>query len=142
MWRVAQIERQEAWIFHLVNEAGAPLAELFRQACQPLGVTGIELVEDKAFQQRPMSGLERLFNRKTQFQAPYLLDGPDFEVTNFRRAVPHDVLPCPRLDADVMGRVNRFYYREVLDRQFGTSRDLTVPVCPPSMAQAESLSAA
>jgi nucleoside-diphosphate-sugar epimerase len=142
MWRVAQAERQEAWIFHLVNELGAPLAELFRQACEPLGVTGIELVEAEAFQHRPMSGLERLFNRKTQFQAPYLLDGPGFEVTNFRRAVPRDVLPCPRMEADVVDRVNRYYYREVLDRQFGASRTVPAPVFSPEMAQAESLSAA
>jgi nucleoside-diphosphate-sugar epimerase len=123
MWHVARAGRYDSLIINLPGDTTALLADLFRYACEPLGVTGIELVEEDAFQKRHMSGLERLFNRKTQFQAPYLLDGPAFDTTNFRRLVPREALSCPQVvDEALLGRVNRYYYREVLDRQFGAQR--------------------
>jgi thioester reductase-like protein len=122
MWRVARSAPCTEWIFHVTNDHPPFLDFLFAQACAPLSVTGIELVDAGAFQRQPMSGLERIFNRKTQFQAPYLLDGPTFDNVNFRTLVPETVLPCPRADASLMRRVNEYYYREVLDRQFGVQQ--------------------
>jgi thioester reductase-like protein len=119
MWQIARAAPSDSFIFNLTSDFPAPLADLFHQACVPLAVTGIELVEEDAFRQQPMTGLERIFNRKTQFQAPYLLDGPLFDNTNFRRVVPQTALPCPRIDEELLHRVNSYYYREVLDRQFG-----------------------
>ncbi len=119
MWRLSRSERGAAWIFNITNDHPPLLEYLFAQACKPLAVTGITLVDEAAFQQQPMSGLERIFNRKTQFQAPYLLNGPLFDNRNFRALVPEVILPCPGADETLMRRVNEFYYREVLDRQFG-----------------------
>jgi len=70
-----------------------------------------------------MSGLERIFNRKTQFQAPYLLEGPEFDNSNFRALVPETLLPCPQVGERLMQRINTYYYHEVLDRQFGVPRN-------------------
>lgn len=119
MWRLSRCERGAAWIFNITNDHPPLLDYLFTQACTPLAVTGISLVNEVDFQRQPMSGLERIFNRKTQFQAPYLLNGPLFDNTNFRALVPEAVLPCPSADERLMRRVNEFYYHEVLDRQFG-----------------------
>lgn len=116
MWRVSRASRQGI-IFHLANEAPVPVSDLFRYACEELGVTGIDLVGEDSFQVRPMTSFERLFERRTRFQAPYLLDGPWFDTTQFRACVPPHVLPCPAIDAAFMRRVNR-YYLTVLNRQF------------------------
>ncbi|HXG19405.1 MAG TPA: SDR family oxidoreductase [Methylomirabilota bacterium] len=134
MGRLAQMQPREAWIFNLTNDHPPLLDFLFAQACAPLGVRGITLVEAAAFQQQPMTGLERVFHRKTQFQAPYLLDGPAFENRNFRALISEAELPCPHTDEALMRRVNEYYYREVLDRQFGApgAWTLTPAFTPPA----------
>jgi len=122
MVRIAQAGPQEAWIFNVTNDHPPLLGFLFEQACEPLSVTGIELVDSSSFEAWPMSGLERIFNRKTQFQTPYLLDGPSFDNGNFRALVPEHVLPCPQADESLLRRINEYYYYEVLDQQFGVQR--------------------
>jgi len=122
MWRIARTEPPGAWIFNLTNDRPPLLNDLFQWACAPLAVKGIELVDDASFVQRPMSGLERMFNRKTQFQAAYLLDGPIFDNGNFRALVPETLLPCPQVDEALMRRINEYYYHDVLDRRFGVQR--------------------
>jgi nucleoside-diphosphate-sugar epimerase len=119
MWRIACSELGSPWIFNLTNDRPPLLDFLFSQACAPLLVTGIHLVDSLSFTQRPMSGMERIFNRKTRFQAPYLLDAPEFDNSNFRALVPETLLPCPRADEVLMRRVNEYYYRDVLDQRFG-----------------------
>jgi nucleoside-diphosphate-sugar epimerase len=122
MWRIARGGLESPWIFNLTNDRPPLLEFLFSQACAPLSVTGIQLVDRLSFTQRPMSGVERIFNRKTRFQAPYLLDAPIFDNSNFRALVPETTLPCPRADEALMRRVNAYYYRDVLDRRFGVSQ--------------------
>ncbi|MCS6927467.1 MAG: SDR family oxidoreductase [Candidatus Binatia bacterium] len=116
MWRVSRASR-EGIIFHLANETPVLVTDLFQYACEELEVTGIDLVGEESFRARPMTSFERLFERRTRFQAPYLLDGPWFDTTQFRACVPAQVLPCPTIDAAFMRRVNR-YYLAILDRQF------------------------
>lgn len=119
MWRIACRGLEGPWIFNLTNDHPPLLEFLFSQACAPLLVRGIQLVDSLSFTQRPMSGMERIFNRKTRFQAPYLLDAPTFDNHNFRMLVPETMLPCPSADETLMRRVNEYYYRDVLDRRFG-----------------------
>jgi nucleoside-diphosphate-sugar epimerase len=124
MWRVAGRGLDSPWIFNLTNDRPPLLEFLFSQACASLLVTGIQLVDSLSFTHRPMSGVERIFNRKTRFQAPYLLDAPAFDNSNFRALVPETILPCPRADEALMRRVNEYYYRDVLDRRFGVPQGL------------------
>lgn len=122
MWRLSCAERHNVSIVHLASDTSTPSGDLFRLASESLGVTGIELMEEDAFRKRPMTSLERLFNRQVQFQAPYLLDSPFFDTKNFRSLVPRAVLPCPKVDEELMCRVNRHCLR-VLDQQFGGPRE-------------------
>lgn len=117
MWALSQRATPDGSVFHLVHDAPPRLADLFHHACEPLGVRGIQLVGADAFEHRPMSGLERIFSRKTRFQAPYLLDGPRFGSAAFRRLVPASELPCPVVGAELLGRLNRWFYA-VLDARF------------------------
>ena len=120
MWNLSRLdvaERMDQGIFHLANETAVPVADLFRVAADMLNVTGIELVKTQSFQHKPMSGLERLFYQRAQFQAPYLLDCPHFATTNFRKAIPVDMLPCPVVDVHTLRQVNHYYLNE-LERQF------------------------
>ncbi len=127
MWRLSRRAPHDGRVFHIVNEAPPLLADLFRHACAPLGVRGIELVPAEEFEHRPMSGLERIFSRKTSFQAPYLLEDPRFESTRSRSLVPASELPCPEIDEDLLRRINHYCYFEVLDRQFKRTRDSLLP---------------
>lgn len=131
MWRLACSERGDAWIFHITNNQPPSLAFLFAQASALLSVSGIDFVDAPSFSRKPMSGMERIFNRKTQFQAPYLLDNPLFDTTHFRSVVSESSLPCPTTDETLMGRINNYYY-EVLNQQFGMrqAREAKVTVQP------------
>lgn len=117
MWRLSRAGRHEAFIFHITNDTPTLVSDLFRYVCEELGVTGIELVGEESFQKQPMTSLERLFDRRTRFQAPYLLDGPAFDMGHFRSVLPPDVLPCPEIDAALMRKVNQSYLR-TLDQRF------------------------
>jgi nucleoside-diphosphate-sugar epimerase len=132
MWRIACRELEGPWIFNLTNDRPPLLEFLFSQACAPLSVSGIHLVDSLSFTHQPMSGVERIFNRKTRFQAPYLLDTPVFDNSNFRTLVPETTLPCPRVDEALMRRVNEYYYQDVLDQRFGVPqgslRDIALEV--------------
>lgn len=118
MWRLARSERGDAWIFHIINNQPPSLEFLFAQACTLLSVSGIDFVDASSFTRLPMTGMERIFNRKTQFQAPYLLDNPLFDATHFRNVVSERSLPCPCADEALLRRINEYYY-EVLNQQFG-----------------------
>lgn len=120
MWNLSRLDVAENMgqgIYHLANDTVTPLADLFRVAADMLDVTGVELVEAQSFQQKPMSGLERLFYQRAQFQAPYLLDCPHFATTNFRKAIPVGMLPCPVVDSHTLRQVNQYYLDE-LEQQF------------------------
>jgi nucleoside-diphosphate-sugar epimerase len=137
MWRLAQSKVDNAWIFNITNDHPPRLDFLFGQACAPLSVSGIELVDPASFAQRPPTGLERIFNRKTQFQAPYLLEGPVFDNSHFRSVVSESSLPCPTADETLMGRINNYYYG-VLNQQFGMrqAREARVTVQPTTTSAA------
>jgi len=120
MWQLSRldvVEKTNEGIFHLANEKAIPLADLFCVAADMLQVTGIDLVEAQSFQRKPMSGLERLFHHRAQFQAPYLLDCPHFATTNFRKVIPVNTLPCPIVGTHTLRQINHYYLDE-LDRQF------------------------
>ena len=70
MWQVSRAERRDIFIFNLANDTAIPSADLFRITAKALRVTGIELMKEDALQQRSLTGLERLFTRQVQFQAP------------------------------------------------------------------------
>jgi nucleoside-diphosphate-sugar epimerase len=125
MWRLSCIDRRDAVVFNLVNETAVLISDLFRYACEELRVTGIDLVGEAGFQQRPMTTFERLFDRRTRFQAPYLLDGPSFRTTHFRSLIPPSALPCTQVDQSLMKKMN-CYYLEILDRQFVQPDSTTV----------------
>jgi nucleoside-diphosphate-sugar epimerase len=133
MWRLSCIDRRDAVVFNIVNETPVLVSELFRYACEEVRVTGIDLVEEASLQQRPMTTFERLFDRRTRFQAPYLLDGPSFRTTHFRSLIPPCALPCTPVDKSLMKKMNR-YYLEILDRQF-VQPDATA-VLPSAVASA------
>ncbi|TMA60515.1 MAG: NAD-dependent epimerase/dehydratase family protein [Deltaproteobacteria bacterium] len=131
MWQVSRAERRDTFIFNLANDTAIPSADLFRITAKALRVTGIELMKEDALQQRSLTGLERLFTRQVQFQAPYLLDSPfSFDTTNFRRLVPDTLLSFPRVDEEMLSRTSS-YYLGILAQQF--SRRCPTP---PPLSQA------
>lgn len=117
LWQVSRAAEQGQFIYHIANDTTAPLAEMIETASADLGVTGIEIVGEQSFRDRPMTGFERLFKQRAQFQAPYLLESPRSDTSNFRRLVSPAALPGPVVDERLLRQVNT-YYRRVLDQQF------------------------
>jgi hypothetical protein len=113
MWEVAQTKPNDAFVFHIVHDSPVPLAELFEIAFKTLGLSKIQLAGQRALQQKPFTVWEKLIRRRflqaAQFQAPYLRESPLFDAANFRRVVPRDVLPCPKLDWKFLYEVNLKY---------------------------------
>ncbi len=132
MWRLSCIDRRDAVVFNIVNETPVLVSDLFHYACEELRVTGIDLVEEASFRQRPMTTFERLFDRRTRFQAPYLLDTPTFRTTHFRSLIPQHALPCAQVDQSLMSKMNQ-YHLGILERQFvqpGSTAVLPSAVAP------------
>jgi hypothetical protein len=120
MWELAQAKPEATFIFHVVNDFPVPLALLFEVTSKTLGLPKIELASQSALQQNPLTRWERLVRRKflqrARFQAPYLRESPLFDATNFRRVVPRDILPSPKVDQSFLDEVNQRYLR-FLDEQ-------------------------
>lgn len=142
LWRVSRAVRQGQYIYHIANDTTVPLTEMIETASADLGVTGIEIVGEQSFRERPMTGFERLFKQRAQFQAPYLLASPRYDTSNFRRLVSPAVLPCPAVDERLLRQVNT-YYRRVLDQQFQmppTAPAFRLPLTAPTLLSPASAS--
>lgn len=110
MYRIAQHERlinTELKVFNIVNENPPTLKFLFDVGCQSLGITGVDLVEKKAFEDEPMTPLERFFERRIIFQAPYMRENILFSMAKFRNYVPCSVLSAPVVDRSFLKDINK-----------------------------------
>jgi nucleoside-diphosphate-sugar epimerase len=105
-------------IFNLVNE-NAPTINFIRDImCESLGVTGIETVSKDAFDEEPMTPLEKLMERRIAFQAPYARERTQFSVTNLRRELGPDVLAPPVIDVHFLRHINEVFIRSHEQRLF------------------------
>jgi len=103
-------------IFNIVNESPVSVGAVLAVLCRSFGLTRIELVDETAFAQLPMTRYERLFHAMIGFERLYLEREVLFDNSRFRRVVPRQILPAPRIDAPLLRRINRGY-RDHCERQ-------------------------
>lgn len=104
-------------IFNLVNENPPTLTLILQQICSCLNVRGVEMVHASAFNHSPHNPLEKLFERKIVFQAPYLRDTVHFETIELRKYISHLELPTPDLNENYLNIINSEFFRE-LDKEY------------------------
>lgn len=97
-------------IFNIVNEVPVSIREVVAGMCRSSGLNEVELVDESAFEQVPMTRLERLFHAMIGFHLPYLQREVLFENSRFRRVVSANILPAPRITTELLGRINRGYH--------------------------------
>jgi hypothetical protein len=97
-------------VFNVVNEDPPDMTTIHKVVCQSLNIRDLALVDEEAFEERPMTPTERLLARSVAFQAPYMLRTITFSTDKFRRIVPFDKLPIPQVDEEFLAIINRAYF--------------------------------
>ena len=100
----------ELKVFNIVNENPPRIVTIHRIVCQSLGIRGLELVEEDAFETKPMNSVERLLARSVAFQAPYMVRDIKFATEQFRQIVPFEKLPTPQVDEEFLSIINQAYF--------------------------------
>ncbi len=100
----------ELKVFNIVNEDPPRIVTIHRIVCQSLGIRGLELVEEDAFEVAPMNAVERLLARSVAFQAPYMVRDIAFATERFRQIVPFEKLPIPNVDEEFLSIINQAYF--------------------------------
>ena len=113
MWRLARAPAEPGTVFHVVNDVPVSTAELHAGLARTPGLAALVPVEAAAFRERPRTPPERALERMTRFEADYLGEEMRFDAARFRRAVPIAELPCPRIDAAFLERINRAFLAAV-----------------------------
>jgi thioester reductase-like protein len=80
-----------------------PTLELLEEAFnRTLGRKVVELVNEKAFQEKPRNRREAFIARQTQVYQPYLLEEPIFDTSNTQKALKGSGIVCPTLDLETL----------------------------------------
>ena len=109
MCALAGAQPEGAAIFNLVNDEPALVGVAIAEVCRSFGLVGITLADAGAFVQRPMTKYERRFHAMIGFERPYLDRETLFDNSRFRRIIPAEVLPAPRITVALLRRINRSY---------------------------------
>jgi hypothetical protein len=72
-----------------------------------LNIRGVTLVPQEEFDRQPMSSIEKLFEKRVTFQAPYSYEHITFNCDNFRKAVSHEEMPTVLIDGDFLRKINK-----------------------------------
>lgn len=95
--------------YHITHD-DPPTMELLRQCIERvLDITGIELVPEDSFAQRPANELELVFQDQIKPYAPYLMSEPRFERKAMAAALPADRIPaCMPMDRAAVEKLFRY----------------------------------
>ncbi|MCP4216602.1 MAG: hypothetical protein GY765_18265, partial [bacterium] len=94
-------------IFNIVNESPPSIETVHRILCKSLSIKDFRLVSKDAFVKHPMNPVERLFDRRITFQAPYARESVTFNCEKFRQAVSYSQLPIPQTGAGFLQDINK-----------------------------------
>ena len=117
-----ELRNSELKVFNLINEDAPIMRNILDATQESLGVTGLTIVDQSAFERDRMNSMEKLFARAISFQAPYIKEDVSFEMTRFRTLVTEAEVPVPVIDSAEMRRLNLEYFdliRPELERELG-----------------------
>lgn len=107
------LKKNDLKIFNIINEAPPTLRLIHKIVCESLNISGLQLVEQDAFEQSSMNSLEKAFARKSVFQIPYMNEDISFSNDRFRDVVSVEELPNPTIDDDFLRAINRVFFAQI-----------------------------
>jgi nucleoside-diphosphate-sugar epimerase len=105
--RKPHLQTKELKIFNIVNEKPPTMELIHRIGSESLNLRGIRFAKKEDFEQEPMSSVERIFDRRIVFQAPYTREIIHFSCDKFREVIGYEELPIPQVDADFLRNINK-----------------------------------
>jgi nucleoside-diphosphate-sugar epimerase len=100
-------------IFNIINETPPTLSLIREIVCESLNISGLNLVEQDAFDQTSMNFLEKGLARKIAFQMPYMNEDISFSNDRFRDVVSVEELSNPAIDGNFLRAINRIFFAHV-----------------------------
>jgi hypothetical protein len=109
---MVQIGRQQTsagGIYNLANPYPTPNDLWLPNICRLLDVTGVELVDQRAFDALPQTKMEALFQKQMAFYYMYLQGEPRFDCTRTLEALRGSGIECPRVTVEFMEKMVGWY---------------------------------
>ncbi|NOU18580.1 MAG: NAD-dependent epimerase/dehydratase family protein [Bacteroidales bacterium] len=106
-----ELVTNELKIFNIINENAPNIGEVQQLLCKDLRISGFNMIEEEEFNKNPPSPLEKLFDRKLVFQAPYMREDVRFSNENFRKHLTFDEIPTPIMDENFLHTINEDFFK-------------------------------
>jgi thioester reductase-like protein len=107
--------------YHLANPYPTPNDLWLPHICRLLGVTGIELVDQSAFDAHPATRMESSFQKQMAFYYMYLQGEPRFDCSRTLEALQGTAIECPRVTVEFIERIVGWYV-EYLRAEAGATK--------------------
>ena len=95
--------------FHLANPVPTPNDLWLPNICRLLDVTGVELVDQRAFDALPQTKMEALFQKQMAFYYMYLQGEPRFDCSRTLEALRGTGIECPRVTVEFIEKMVGWY---------------------------------
>lgn len=96
-------------IFNLINEQPPAIKIVHEAVTDSLQVDGLALVDKAVFEEREMTMIEEMVNRRIAFQIPYMHEQIIFTNDCFRAMISEEQLPTPRVDVPYLKQLNEIF---------------------------------
>lgn len=95
--------------YHMTNPVPTPNRMWLGVVCDQLGVCGVELVGEAAFEAQPMTRLETIFHRQMAFYYQYLTGEPRFDCGATLAALEGTPIECCRVTEEFNRKMTGWY---------------------------------
>ena len=95
--------------FHLANPVPTPNDLWLPNICRLLDVTGVELVDQRAFDALPQTKMEAVFQKQMAFYYMYLQGEPRFDCSRTLEALRGTGIECPRVTVEFIEKMVGWY---------------------------------
>lgn len=103
-------------IYHLANPEGTENRLWLDIVCDQLRVKGIHIVDERVFEDVPMTKMETFFQRQMSFYYQYLNSEPRFDCSNAVKALSNTGIACPEVTAKFARKMTGWYI-DLLNRK-------------------------
>jgi thioester reductase-like protein len=109
MMHIGSLETSAGGTYHLANPYPTPNTLWLPHICRLLNVTGIELVDQSAFDAVPPTRMEALFQKQMAFYYMYLQGEPRFDCSQTLNALKGSGIECPQVTPEFIERMVGWY---------------------------------
>lgn len=106
---IASLETSAGGTYHLANPHPTPNTLWLPNICRLLNVTGVELVDQSAFDKVPPTKMEALFQKQMAFYYMYLQGEPRFDCSRTLEALRGSGIECPQVTKEFIERMVGWY---------------------------------